>query len=477
VRRGRGVDQGDAQTKVNPDVRIRLDDDPTSRTYIDVMRCMALLAFMIVALSARAQPGAISGTVYDSLSGGMLTGAVVRVDSTNLSGTTDTSGQFVIGAVLPGPHRVTVSHPSLDLLELTVHTSAFNVRANTMVRLSLATPSQAAIFALYCRTPSPVTLVSGRVSRADGDDPVGNATVVASWTQPRSEGRTTRTDSVGRYHVCIPPGVETVIRAVQDAQATSYVPPSAAGLFLAIDLRLPRANDSSHATLSGRVQAADSGEPIKGATVSFYDAPDTATTHDDGRFQMTGLPTGSHVMIVRSVGFNAVALPMDLSARATRPVTISMRRAPPTLATGNTAAGPELIPSTYQRIGFAQRKRAGIGRFLTEDDIRRRSASTTGDLLNGLTGVAVGDNDTHGAMEPTISGRETSPSNPTRACTLYAVDGQVLGGADYTPGLPAPSQLIGIEVYRQDEPKPIAPPADAAHCTEVLIWTRAMLQK
>jgi hypothetical protein len=58
--------------------------------------------------SALAQVGAIAGTVKDS-SGAVLPGARVQVEQ-GPSGVSDAQGQFLIGNVSPGSHKITVSY-------------------------------------------------------------------------------------------------------------------------------------------------------------------------------------------------------------------------------------------------------------------------------------------------------------------------------------------------------------------------------
>jgi hypothetical protein len=43
--------------------------------------------------------------------------------------------------------------------------------------------------------------------------------------------------------------------------------------------------------------------------------------------------------------------------------------------------------------------------------------------------------------------------------------------------LPPPAQVIGIEIYKAGDQMPITAPLWAQGCAEVVVWTRAMLDK
>jgi hypothetical protein len=194
-------------------------------------------------------------------------------------------------------------------------------------------------------------------------------------------------------------------------------------------------------------------------------------------FRLPDLPSGSRVLIVRVVGLDASILPVDLSARTSRTVNVSMRRPPPTLATVNVTAERAELDEAYRRLGFTERQRIGIGRFITEDQIRTHGALTTGDVLTQIQGIKVGDNGDHGVDAEAIDGRASRFDPTTNACTLYVLDGQFVGQDDYARRLPPPTQVIGIEIYRAGEPAPVAPPAGTSGCAMVIVWTRAMLSQ
>ncbi len=436
------------------------------------MRRVVLGACLLLARPVWGQTGTIVGTVMDSVHGRPLIGAAVLVDGSTLQATTDSTGHFRIDAVPAGSQRVTVHHPLLDSLEVGLGSIAFTVPANAAIRIVLATPSAATALAAMCADEGASTLVLGRVSRGESDEPVHGAGVRASWNESTAQVQMTEgvTDRTGHYHLCVPPGPAILLHAQLQTEAAGYIP-AATGTRAVVfsDIRLPTIGDTTDATLSGKV-VNETGVPVRGASITFLGRTATATTGSDGQFHMKALPGGTQIIIVRSVGLDASILPVDLTTRAAPAITVTMHKAPPTLATVNIVADRELA-NTYDRLGFSQRKRVGNGTFLTQEDILKKAGVTTGDALVGITRMTVGDNGDHGIFGPDVD----ATYHPGRVCTFYVVDRQVLGQEDFARGLPPPTEVIGIEVYKPNQPPAIPAPPWADGCAEVVVWTKAML--
>lgn len=439
------------------------------------MRRAVLGACLLLAQPAWGQTGTIVGMVMDSVHGRPLVGAAVLVDESTLQATTDSNGQFRIDAVPAGSQRVTVHHPLLDSLEVGLGSIAFNVPANAAIRIVLATPSAATTLAEVCADEGPSTLVLGRVSRGESDEPVNGAGVRATWNEAAAQVQMTEgvTDRTGHYHLCVPPGPAILLHAQLHTEAAGYVPAATGTRTLAFsDIRLPTIGDTADVALSGRI-VNESGVAVRGASINFLGRTATTTSGGDGQFQMKGLPGGTQVMIVRSVGLTATILPIDLSTRPPHTITVTMHKPPPTLEAVNIVADREQLSSTYKKVGFSDRQKLGFGTFLTEEQIANHGALTTADVLTGLQQrMYAGDNGDHGINGGAIDAR-AGPWQWWLQCTLFVVDGQVLGTE--ASNLPPPAQVIGIEIYKAGERPGITPPAWATECAEVVVWTRAVL--
>jgi len=158
--------------------------------------------------SAAAQQGttaSVTGSVIDSIHGGVpLAGAVVKVSDTKLEATTDKNGHFQIDGIPPGEHSLSLIHPLLDTLGVSINTKAVPFQAGAPLAVELAIPSAETVLSMSCpaawRRRGPSALV-GKVLDADTDAPLVGAKVSLTWvelslTTLRKEPRV-RTQPVG----------------------------------------------------------------------------------------------------------------------------------------------------------------------------------------------------------------------------------------------------------------------------------------
>lgn len=82
----------------------------------------------------------VEGTVYDSTRCGPLAGAVVALDSTSYSSTTDGSGRFQLVAPLDGAQAMTVRHPGLDSVRARVPRQVVRLRRGATVTIAITIP-------------------------------------------------------------------------------------------------------------------------------------------------------------------------------------------------------------------------------------------------------------------------------------------------------------------------------------------------
>jgi len=222
-------------------------------------------------------PGAIAGKVTDAETDAAIGGAMVAVEGTSLSATTDANGDYTIADVAEGTYTVTASAEGYENAsqEVTVSAGAMSI----------------ADFAL---TPvaKPTGTISGTVTDADTTDPIEGATVTA-------EGYSTTTAADGTYTLAdLPVGSYTVT-----ASATGYVDESKTADVLenqttVVDFAL---SPEPTGTISGTVTDADTTDPIEGATVTA-DGYSTATTAN-GTYTLADLPVGSYTVTASATGY------------------------------------------------------------------------------------------------------------------------------------------------------------------------------
>jgi len=424
--------------------------------------------------SAVSRPGAtITGVAVDSVRGGYLKGAIVSVSGTTLSAMTDSVGRFRIDSVPAGTRYLEVMHPLLDSLSLIVRSPEKTVPETGNLSFVLAVPSAKTIVAAKCN-PADLARGSaalvGTVQDADTDAPASGATVSVEWLDyqlssrsmsklPQRRVATVRPD--GTYRVCgIPSDLITGAVAYRGTDSTSHVPVNFANGIGVVSFHLPAAEVASapapavtapgaprvvpappkgHASLIGKVVDVG-GTPLAGARIELEADDAVATSDNQGNFALNGLRSGTRSLSVRRLGFQAMEIPVDLSATAPRRVTVTMSHFVPVLDAVRVSAIREI---GLNRVGFTDRKKSGNGTFYGPDVIAARNPDKLNMLLETAPSLRMG---TDATGHRYVTGRNNG-------CVQYYVDGHLwyTGGSnspDMTPdGFLSTGELAGVEVY------------------------------
>ena len=196
--------------------------------------------------------------------------------------------------------------------------------------------------------------------------------------------------------------------------------------------------------LAGRVIESRGGAPVAGATVGIYGGSDTTTTSDSGRFGLSHVSPGPHMLWIRRLGFETTRAPVTAAQGRAEALTFSMVRTVPLLPTVSTTA----VTRAYREVGLDGRMRAGIGQFLTYNQIERRHASTLSQLLDQMRGIVVWTHPQN--FEASVDG-----TRGVGSCVGFDVDGvpqtELYNPADLptddADNLMDPAMVGAIEVY------------------------------
>jgi hypothetical protein len=160
---------------------------------------------------------------------------------------------------------------------------------------------------------------------------------------------------------------------------------------------------------------------------------------------MRNLPSGSHTLLARHIGYGAEVVPVDLSSHRQARVTIKLPKfvavMDPVLVTARRMSG-------LDRVGFTRRQKSGFGYYLGPDRLQNMHATRLTDILGHV---------------PVLFDK----------CVQYWVDDmlyQELEPGDINYYL-APSEVVAAEVYQN-----FATPARymrIGSCTIVVLWTRS----
>ena len=279
-------------------------------------------------LAGQTPDGALTGIVFDSISGEPLEGATVILSGSDRTGTTDEEGRFRIDDLPAGTYLVGFLHPMLDELGLDAAAVEVEIVEGRESEVWLATPSLGAIVAHSCLAAGapPGSAVMGSVRTPDGEVAMPGATVTLSWEEGR---RTTETDASGAFLFCgVPPDVTVMLDA-------TFVGVSATPVTLELDgplavvqdleMALPDANiedlerqaDVETGTdpieVRGLLVGLPDGTPVGGATVRLGDADVEAVTDPDGAFVFENLRPGTYQLRVQHDRYGSRSRFVDLT--------------------------------------------------------------------------------------------------------------------------------------------------------------------
>ncbi len=472
---------------------------------------------------ASATLSGVVGVVVDSLHGAALSGAIIDVDGTGREGVSDSAGRYRIDSVPPGPHRLGLFHPLLDTLGLSIATNPIDFAAGHVTRAVLATPSPSTLWRLVCAgdtvsaaaAPGAIAIrhavtaaVLGRVLDADADNPLAGAAVTLAWTELQlgketgmhrtRQVRTATTDASGAFRLCAIPGpVDGDLQAtLGDGAATGDIPVAIPGGEIVLaelriatrDTAAPRITVAGSGTsptqgnlpppvtgpavVTGRV-VTTAGTPITGAVVTILGATPSALSRDSGAFALAHVPAGSQTLIVRAIGYAPAEIPMALTSRSPGHVTVTLAPSPALLPQVH-VQGARLL--ALQKIGFTERRKIGLGHFLSDSDLTQRAtANEVAQLFEGVPGVRVAYVKGNAVLQSTRGGSIQSPTG----CVVYVIDEAPVVSAD-TGALNIDqyvhaSDIGAAEVYQPSEVPGEFAVGGKTSCVTVVIWTKGKL--
>ena len=226
-------------------------------------------------------------------------------------------------------------------------------------------------------------------------------------------------------------------------------------------------------SVRGQVIEIPGNRPIVQAQVVLYSdsitAVATTRTDSSGTFVIKAPKLGRYTIRVRKPGFmGGVTDELALTQPEEYEIVIRTPRMAPVLAgvrvTGQYTRGYEWMQ------GFEDRRRAGIGTFITQEDINDKNSPTVGELLRGVSGVGVapGPNGWY-LITSTRGGR----SMENQACLMDIYMDGIPTDQEAVQRSTRPVDLEAIEIYNG----PATVPAQfkkqlTGSCGVVLLWTR-----
>jgi len=226
----------------------------------------------------------------------------------------------------------------------------------------------------------------------------------------------------------------------------------------AIFLLAPAAAAQSTGTIAGQVTDSESGAPLPGVNVVLPGLDRGAATESDGRFRIPGVPTGTHELTARFVGYAETTRTVQVTAGASTTLEISLT--------------PESVDMTGIQVTALRPDLQPSGE-LQAEQIRKAEVADPGALLRDLPGVSsvrrgpMGlDPNVRGLSESEvgvyIGGMRTFPAGPARMDSpMSHIDPSTISNINVVKGPYAltwgPSNMSAIRVEQRGEDPPRIP--------------------
>ena len=458
--------------------------------------------------------GNLRGVVYDSVRARPLALATVQLVNARDRGrtrstATDRLGRFSVDSLEPGGWIIGVQHPWLDSVAVDQLGVLVDIKANSTSRSSLAVPSGRALVSRVCGdavADDSSGYVHGVLRRTPGVEDETPGTVRIQWVEftmrsariERSlDGVVVQSTPNGRFLACgVPLGGTLRVRAWVDADSTGVLdfalPAHGIGQ---LDLLIGHANrttmtipaspisgnavpDTLDATnievvrgtarIEGVTRASTGGagdQPLVNARVTVWGSGLETRSASDGRFVLSGLPTGSYLLETTAIGYQPSREIIALRADATVTATTRLERLLVLDTVQVRAQRRRLLGPTMA--GFEERRQRGFGKFLGPEELSQRVESQTSDFFANMAGVRVvpgagGDRvllrgDFRGSCVPTVFIDGIRIPNP---------DGQDSVN-DYVSAM----DIRAIEVYVTAVTRPPEFAIGTSTCGSIVIWT------
>lgn len=448
------------------------------------MSLKTLVGLLLFAAAAGAQSptpnsvagATVSGAVFDSLARAPLGGAVVQIvaaDSPSRfekSVTADSLGRFSMSGVPDGAYAIGFFHALLDSLGVEAPLKQLTVSGARSVRVDLAIPSPMRLKAAICKQSmnDSSAMITGIVRDSKTEAPASDVNVWGEWlelsigtrgvSQNVQRVRAVTSDN-GWFALCNLPASGTIaLVAIRGVDSTGVLElPVPAERFMRRDLYVGVARRDGQ--LRGRIVASAGNKPLAGALVHIVDGPQTRT-NERGEWTLPEAPTGTRMLEVRALGYYPERRRVDVVA-SSPPIEVKLSTLKAVLDT------VKIVASRLRNDpGFERRRRSGMGRFVTEEDMKRFPVIQTSDFFTRLPGIrrdgpqakilmrgALG---TDGWCEPAvfIDGHEMS------FMTAEDID-------DWIP----PHKVQAIEIYSEGTAPPEFHPG-LRGCGSIVVWTK-----
>jgi hypothetical protein len=213
-------------------------------------------------------------------------------------------------------------------------------------------------------------------------------------------------------------------------------------LLVAVAVAMPAGAQS---TFTGSVKESGSGAPVPDAEIAIAELHLRTLSDAQGRFALDGISSGRFPVSVRKLGFDSATVIVGFSGADTARREFTLTRVGQVLEAVPVTSRPAPIGNAKLQ-EFERRRSMGIGRFLSEEDLKKDLTRRTGDILQKIPGTRI-VRPPNSMAAYVMSARGIQSIEQSRRSAFALPNGQRLQA-----GLcPAAVFLDGVPVYRGGE--------------------------
>lgn len=255
---------------------------------------------------------------------------------------------------------------------------------------------------------------------------------------------------------------------------------------------------TAQAELQGRVLAEAGRRPIANATLAVQGLDIQAVTDSSGRFRLTKIPRGEHLVVTRAVGYRPDSTRTAFDGDETLVSDVVLTPAVNELPTVAVREKADTPVRRGKMAAFDERKALGIGHFIDSDALEKDEHQRLGDILaSKVPGVTVHRG---GGSRSWVASTRTTSSGKCAMCPVKKID--IMDRSDIAAGAPLAcyldvyldgtavysstvggmplfnvggiqaSEIEGVEVYTGMGQIPSQYNKTSGGCGVMLIWTR-----
>jgi hypothetical protein len=319
--------------------------------------------------------------------------------------------------------------------------------------------------------------ITGTLRDSLTDTPVERATI-----QP-PDGRAVQTDAGGRFRIVVAAttGQLLIRRVGYEPRVIDLrsLPHSETGmdvgiirlspLVFALDPLRVEYDETRRATLMGMLRDSATNTPLDRATVYLPGGQQTQTDRR-GVFRLSKVRQNSGMLFFRRLGYAPRVIFLRQIKWADSIDIGSLGLSPLALRLDSIAIAADMVARNPHMADFYRRRRAGMGKYFTREDIWKKNPTLLTDLVRTLPQVTVSC--TMRAADGTGLPCQLATMRRGRYCPLTVMlNGLPMVGL--TGDEIAPDWVAGIEVYLSTNFTPVDVAVRPSQCGTLVIWTGA----